>query len=477
MAAFSFIFALSLLLIVLGSLVRNIKLGKPLAVGWMFVYILGFCHFCLLSATLLSPGVSGDSLQGYNSKVVVNYSWLPVLGALHVLFLVVTLWVFRVVSKNERYSRLVPSFDMNPAAASVAVGALIGTSLAVLFSFMLPSGFIGLLFIQFRTGLASVAMGLATYYLISQRFNPAAWALFAYALVGGILATTVGSSGRRNAVSILLAAGWMWWFASLRYQRPVIAITKIAIVVAPVMVALLTYSAVRHQGITGEIGERAIQSRIETFVEAARDPEALAVGYVQVLYQDTSFNTLYILGHYPSPFPYRLLDDVMWFVGNPVPRNFWPGKPNAFGIVLQQQMNSAANLGPGVIGQSWAAAGIVGVIVYAAFFAFMIGIIDGAIKQRLYSPFFLAWIASDLGNLIALTRGDMALFTLQISASLVAGGVLLFGIKMTAGPLAAGARPLIPPLWRNLAEQQQEEAEAQESEPGGDDSLEDEGNY
>lgn len=458
--------SLLMTLLILVVFARNLFTRQYELLSWRNIYLVGFILFYTLALLFTAKSVVGGRVAMIQSRASVEQDTLVQLMFLMVMFLGLTLLAAHAGFKQRWLSSLLPKFDLNPSGPALSIIAIVGSLVAIVASLVPPEGFVGLLVTQFRGGLAAVAVACATYYVLSNRLNPVAWGVLVAALGAGAIAAMLGGNGRRALIGIFAAAGWMWYFSALRFQRPNLVMGKVVIAAIPVFLVLFAYSSVRRYDINeGLMGGYGLQKRVESLKAIGRQDEVVSRGFEQVLYQDTAFNTGFILQAYPGTYDYRQFDDFVWYFVNPIPRSVWPGKPVAFGEVLMDQMEVQANLGPGIIGHGWAAFGVIGVGVYAVFFGTLIGVFDRAIADRAFSPFFLAWVSADLGNLLGMTRGDVALFALQITAAMVAAGGLIYGVKVFLGPVVGAFPTLMPPAWRRIAELQEAEERDESAEP------------
>ena len=212
---------------------------------------------------------------------------------------------------------------------------------------------------------------------------------------------------------LLLAGPWVLYFAKLRYARPAKLGVWMLAGGAAAMFALLVYSNIRSEE------QRDAASRARQLLEAVVNPRIDLRNISYMLYTDTAYNTMFILENYPERFGYQPLHGAWWVATNPIPRAIWAGKPAALGETLRDQMDSNANLGAGIVGQAWSEAGVLGVLYYAAFFGILLGIVDRT-GGRATNPYFVVAIGASLGNMIAMARGDVGLFFIQVVASAVA---------------------------------------------------------
>jgi MFS family permease len=427
-----------LLLMFTGILCRNIVTRRWDILSWRNLFILGFMHFYCLGAYFTATGKTlPDFLRSAGN------AW-GALAFTMVLFVAVFMGTSWMGFRCSRLGRLVPALHIPVTSPAIVTSTLVLSGLALFFSVPFFNYF-GVIAAQFRSGLATCAVALATYYFVSQRFNPMSWILLLTVLGIGAIASTVGAPTRRGFISVLIAIPWIWYFAQWRYQRPSLNFARVAALLVLGVLAVLVYSPFRSPVVGKEATVATIGKRVEQFQELLVKPRLEADTVTYVLYTDTVPNTMWVLHNYPGQHGLRPFHGAMVVLSNPIPRAVWPGKPEAFGAFLRDQMRVPQNLGPGIIAHGWMEGWIFGVVAYAAFFGLLVGVIDRVIAERAWNPFFLAAIGSNLGNVIALPRGDTPLFLLQIIASFIGCAVVLFVLKTAFAPLWAAFPTLVPP--------------------------------
>ena len=416
--------------------------------SWRNLFLLGFAHFCCLSS-FFAATMYNQFVQLYTPS---DASMLKLAVALP-LFLVLFL-ACNSVTRNRAWSaqilppmRLPTSF----AALSISIASLLAASVA--FAVLKPESFLGLMAVQFRSGLAVTAVGLATYLLISSRLNPLSWLIFGGAFILATLTSITGEGGRRGLLGVLIALPWMWYFIDLRYRPARAALVRVGAMAVLGTVLVAAYSGIRRGDATGEGRYYDFGTRVRQMAHFIQNPYIDTKNALMMLYTDTGMNMLFIMDNYPSLYPYQPAQGLLFFLSNPIPRMVWPEKPIAFGIILQEQMESPANLGPGILGHGWAEAGWFGVAAYACFFGLLTGAVDRGLIDRARNPYFIAVMAAGGGNVLALPRGETSLFLLQISAAIASSIACLYLVRILTGGLMYAGAELSPPMLRKFDEE------------------------
>jgi len=411
-----------------GLLIGNLYYRRWDVLSLRNFFLLGYMHFMCLGAVFLVRGIRDGTFR-LDSGYLPSDTGMLLLALLGPLFLIVFLAGSAAGFRWRFGTKLLPKMELGVNTPTLAFGIVGLLGLSAAFSLLPQTGYIGLLGSQFASGAAAGAFGLAVYYVLGQRLSPLAWGLLLSTLVVGAVSTAVHGSGRRFFLGLLLAGPWVWYFTKLRYARPAKLGAGMAVGAVAALFAVLLYSNFRSEE------QRDAASRARQLVQAVTNPRVDLTNISYMLYTDTAYNTMFILENYPERFDYQPLHGAWWVVTNPIPRAIWAGKPAALGETLRDQMDSNANLGAGIVGQAWSEAGVLGILYYAVFFGVLLGVVDRAMAERATNPFFVVAIGASLGNMIAMARGDVGLFFIQVVASAVAVFGVLWVVKIVIGPI------------------------------------------
>lgn len=393
------------------------------------LFLLGYVYFFCLGTLLLLQGLDGGWFRLDSGYLPTPSGYLK-FALLMPVFLGVFLLMSHIGLRWSSATKLIPRVDIDVTTPTLWAAIVPLLAISAGFSVFELAGFVGLLGAQLASGAGAAAFGLALYYALARKLNPLAWGLAGLTLLVGIVSATVGGSGRRFLLGLLLVGPWVLYFAKMRYMRPVRLMVPVGVGAGVALVLVLMYSSVRGES------ERDAGARLRQIAGVLTNPSVTMNTLYFTLYTDTTYNTLFILENYPDQFEHHPLHGAYWFFANPIPRVFWPGKPAALGETLQGQMSTAANLGPGIIGHGWYEAGLIGVLYYAVFFGLLLGVLDRSLAERAANPFFVVMLGSNLGNWIAMPRGDTPLFFIQWVASVVVVFVVLVVVKLFVSPIS-----------------------------------------
>jgi hypothetical protein len=442
-----------LLLMGISAIVTMIGLFTYLAIGvirrehdllsYRTFFVVGFCFFYGLATSFVvfKEDQAGFIYQPTGEGYLPLALCTPIFA---ILFVIADKWGAKIGFAQK----IIPKIDIPPTTASLflAIALFEVTAIAAL----TPLGdYFTALLAQVRPGLAACAAGLATYYLVSQRFNPVAWMIFLGVFALSLLICMSGGTDRRFALGVFMVCAWVWYYFDLRYRSLSNVLGKMAAVGAIIAFFLVFYSGFRNVS----KDEWALANRVEQLKTATTNPTLVQKGALEsVLYQDAPINTLYIMENYPTGQALDPFNGLIFFVTNPIPRFLWEDKPIALGVNLQRQFGINANLGPGIIGHGWSEGLWFGVAGYAIFFGLMTGIIDRGIRDKSVNPFFITVFGSSLGNVIGLPRGETSLFMVLWFSTMVAATMLFWGMGVALNPVFRSLPLVIPDRVREWLE-------------------------
>jgi hypothetical protein len=279
--------------------------------------------------------------------------------------------------------------------------------------------------------------------------------LAALAGITFLLALVVGNAGfgRQYFLSTLATIPICWYWLRGRVRNP-----------GSVIVTLSIFAMVSGVALTGLSIVRGVKQNPDLSIAAAAwqklksIPTMATQGDSSTLFGGDSVDAslaaiqLYDIGEPTQPF-----FTLRWIAVNPIPRAWWPEKPEALGYTLPidvgyVRMHGEINLGPGIIGHCFHEGGYLFVIFYAVLFAAIMRFADALISRDPNNPYLLAMFAGASGHILGFARGDIALFSMLILVSIVTIFILnlltraIFGTQQWRGaevvPMTA---PYIPP--------------------------------
>lgn len=437
--------ALLTVLIIVLIFYRHFAKGEPL-LTWRNFFLAGYLQFYTVSVTHWSI------TQWQSPWYVVRGEYYGTLAATMVVFLWVFFLTYGWAFKWEWPGKVFPRVRV-PMTNSACIVMITALTIAGLATLLIRGGSVSDNIVFFlRVPLASAAAGCATILVISNPRNPFWWAILIPVVMLGMLMSTVGSIDRRNFLSVIFVVVWVWYYASLRFQKPWAVFGKMGVVMAIGFVLLAMYNSVRQVNSMGGSFEGRLKQATEL---ASGGGKVFSIRNIVegILLQDTHVCTQAIMENTPDPWPYLPFHGFAFYFLNPIPRIYFPGKPEALGVMMQKYLQVPANLGVGCIGHGWAEMGWVGVLYYAVTLGAICAVADRLARKRSNDPFFLVTIGCSLGNVLGLARGETSLFMVLITVGLVSSLTVFYAMKLVLGPymlvgipLMARGRPVGEPI-------------------------------
>ncbi len=409
--------------------------GEPLF-SWRNFFLVGFAQFYTTAVAYWA------ATEAPSPVYTPRQTMLGTLALTMIVFLVLFLWSWRWSFKWNWPAKVVPRVRLPVTTSAMLVCAIAVGSVAILTVVLAKGGSVGdnVLFIV-RVPLATAAAGCAVCLVLANPKNPIWWGLAIFVTAFSLILSTVGSIDRRNFLSVIFMIGWLWYYLSLRYQPRPKLLAKIAVLCTIAFVMLATYNAFRQdRGFGADFAMRQRQ-----FMEGIKKgPDLSARNIVGgILLQDTPICTMAIMENYGDQWDFLPMHGVIYYFTNPIPRAIYPDKPNAVGIILQDQLSVPANLGVGCIGHGWAEAAWFGVLYYALGLGIICGIADRLVRRFANDPFFMIALGCSLGNVLGLARGETSLFLVIITAGFIACQVIFWGARVILGPYMLVGKPLV----------------------------------
>ena len=419
-----------LLLATLAGLLARYFAGKLDMFSYQTFFLLGMVAF------FFAPMVAYKLFEYATVYVPDGSGWNILVGGV-VLFMGVYLLFSRLGRKSLIMNRILPKFELPVTKFGLLVTGVVSLVASVLIYRLLytPSELtvVTVFVLGFVPALIAFGIQLITALIVKNPRNVVYWAIGVTALGGGVVLTTALGNDRRYVLGVLLAVPWMLYYAWLRYKTPKFALTVSAVGIFVATSFVLAYTNLRHN-ITFD--ERALATRQTQLTEAASNPIWTRENMTALFAQDAAIMSMYYIENYPNNFEFIPFHGAIYTIVNPVPRAIWPSnpflpeKPVGLGIQMQRALNTGGNLGTGIIGHGWAELGWVGIAYYAAFFGFLIPAIDRVTRLRINNPYYIAAIGANMGNVLALSRGETALFLVLIIYGLLGIWLVVYAMKL-----------------------------------------------
>lgn len=236
-------------------------------------------------------------------------------------------------------------------------------------------------------------------------------------LFAGLYAMLV-FNGRRLLLSVLFAPLAAMYWAKWRERGPVVTTGFCAIALAALIVGASVYSSFRHFS-----NKRGVERSVGVLVE-----KATSVSVLDAL-TDTAQDGLHYFGQYAGYYSLltmeladsdrievKPLNSLKFVMGYPIPRLWWPGKPEPPGHLLLRALRLPyqTTWGLGVVGESYYDGGVVVMILYAFLATVGIRFIDEPLKHDPTNPFLIAVLTAAFPHLMNWSRGSIAVMTVEV---------------------------------------------------------------
>jgi len=372
------------------------------------MFLFGFIIFQLLS------GGFALSVAQMDRFVLSDTSQLGITYVVAVsAFLGVFLLCYRWKSPVVRLTSLIPAARENPGFGKAYATAIVCTVLAIGLN-VVPIPYVGILTGYMAVGLAAVAAGIAGWLWAPRLFNPVV-ALMVIPIVGLNWVLMSEGYGRRDELTVLAATGWGMFYSHFRYvsmKRYLLPVVAFA-VAAGALMGMVT-------SVRGETRDKPAVAKA-VIVLTQGDPFGIVNDVISG--QGAAQISMWIIQGYPETFEYRPFRTLKYFVEFPIPREIYPDKPLSLGqdVVTQASVRnvkrvgadgkSGLNVGPGIVGQSWADGGFLFVVFYAVLFGLLIRAFDELVHREQDKLLATLPAAAALGQVIGIPRGGVATMT------------------------------------------------------------------
>ncbi|TIL90084.1 MAG: hypothetical protein E5Y65_15590 [Mesorhizobium sp.] len=189
-----------------------------------------------------------------------------------------------------------------------------------------------------------------------------------YGALFAVAAVLCLSAYSRRPFLTLAAVPIILYFARSNARQKTVVSAAIAVVIAAL--ALVFVTGLRSYSWDGGLGEV---------------PVVMARG-MDFLSQTNGFDTIWLLDYvvatYPERHPFLNGSSLLGALLNPIPRAWWPDKPNAFGVDLASLYFNVlpdripTNFGPGIVTEAYANGGGLMVILWAAGLGYILARFD-----------------------------------------------------------------------------------------------------
>ncbi|HTL27796.1 MAG TPA: hypothetical protein VL282_01185 [Tepidisphaeraceae bacterium] len=240
--------------------------------------------------------------------------------------------------------------------------------------------------------------------------------------IGVALVVTNTGYGRRDFLSVIVTVPLCWYWLSGRNRGPIKVLGLLAGWGVVAMIALAGVSLIR--GSVGTPGAGFMQNAV---AKVKAIPLSLSFeSNSELLFGGDAVEASLASIHYYAVRPTHPFFTLGYVLANPIPRAWWPDKPEALGQTLAKDigyvtMHGQVNFGPGIVGHGFHEGGIWILAIYGFLFSAIWKFFDSLLVEDPDNPYLIGILGSVSGQVLAFARGDIGLFWVLIFAGFLTG--------------------------------------------------------
>ena len=240
-------------------------------------------------------------------------------------------------------------------------------------------------------------------------------------------------AGRHPLFAALIAIPIAWYWARWRYDRPTVTIGRILALGAGAAVVILAYSGFRHD-FMGDADSGIAMDRIRQLMKFQLETSGDAESFLQ---EDAITVSLLCIEEFHRNGDPDYFHTLRFVLSNPIPRDLWPDKPQALGESLPESLGEFSdgyvNWGTGIIGNAFHDGGLWMAGIYGLLVGGVFRIFDDILRRQPLNPWPIAMLAAMSPKIVAYSRGDIAIYTVELVGLAVTTVILMKLIKPIFG--------------------------------------------
>jgi hypothetical protein len=341
-----------------------------------------------------------------------------------------------------------PVYRGDMTEQTLLFAAVLGTVGAILIRLIPPVP--GIIHASFfiSTGLATASTGLITWWWMRRSLNVNRLVVVLMVTFANLVIVTSGSFSRRPIIAITLMFTWAVYYANVRYQHNrTKVLTMVLSALLPLVILGSLFTSARNQSIREDSGLDIVKMM---FVEGN-----ISEGLEDMLGgQLVGEGSLWCVENFPEHLQQdHLLSLRYYFLAN-IPRSLWPGKPYVLSTRVadladiegvrqdRSRGGTGVTLPPGVVGYIAAEGGIYAALIYGLVIGLIARFLDELIVCNAHRVLIIIPIAASLGNMLGLLRGDLAMFSISATWSMVASYLFIFTFTFFFGQSTEQTQPV-----------------------------------
>jgi hypothetical protein len=393
-------------------ILKDARSGKVELFSIRNMFLAGFLVFQVTSAILgLGFHIFGDIRPE-------NFRSTPVIYAIMVTaFMFFFFWGYGKEWGVLRRIRISGSGWDGPAGGWILVSLIM-----LVFGAMLKIGLVSVPFVnivasQMGHGVLAAAAGCAAWGWAKDFKNPGIATMAMAVLVAASMLMLYRAFGRRPVLGVALAFGWAMYWGLWRAMPIGMLLRRMTIWGSVALFMLLAYSASRSSA--AQFEKRGIAEVMRAIVKVRPSDIGQSIAAI-FTGQNAGPLSMWCIETYPAVYPVDPLHQVKYLVSMPIPRQYFPGKPDALGKIIVEhgyiRFKGAGNqysVGSGIIGHAAHDFPWIALPLYAVGLGWMIRLVDEKVRYSLHLPATLIALGTTLGQVLAIPRGESALFVFE----------------------------------------------------------------
>jgi hypothetical protein len=240
-------------------------------------------------------------------------------------------------------------------------------------------------------------------------------------------------AGRHPLFAALIAIPIAWYWAKWRYQRPAATIGRILALGVGAAIVILAYSGFRHD-FMGDADSGIAMDRIRQLMKFQLETSGDAESFLQ---EDAITVSLLCIEEFHRNGDPDYFHTLRFVLSNPIPRDIWPEKPQALGESLPESLGEFSdgyvNWGTGIIGNAFHDGGLWMAGIYGLLVGGVFRIFDDILRRQPLNPWPIAMLAAMSPKIVAYSRGDIAIYTVELVGLTVITVIMMKLIKPIFG--------------------------------------------
>ena len=221
-------------------------------------------------------------------------------------------------------------------------------------------------------------------------------------------------AGRHPLFAALIAIPIAWYWAKWRYQKPAATIGRILALGVGAAIVILAYSGFRHD-FMGDADSGIAMDRVRQLMRFQLETTGDSESFLQ---EDAITVSLLCIEEFHRNGDPDYFHTLRFVLSNPIPRDIWPDKPQALGESLPESLGEFSdgyvNWGTGIIGNAFHDGGIWMAAIYGLLVGGVFRIFDDILRRQPLNPWPIAMLAAMSPKIVAYSRGDIAIYTVEL---------------------------------------------------------------